>query len=70
MEGNAEGRKKLEEIYGKQKLRGLLDDLESKEWMKSNCEKCPQCRTYIEVITEILLAAVMFDRRNIIFSFV
>ena len=62
VKGDAETKKKLEDIYGKKKLRAFLNDEESQKWMRSNCEKCPRCRTFIEVSkVEIYVADIDYS---------
>ena len=39
----------LERRYGRRQLQRLLEEVESAAWLSDHSERCPRCRTPIEV---------------------
>lgn len=48
LNADEDGRKALEEAYGKEKLQALLEAKKNGEWLKGNTKPCPRCGTSIE----------------------
>ena len=50
--GGEEDRQYLEELYGRDVIQGFQDSDLSKDWLKENSKKCPNCEANIQVLVQ------------------
>lgn len=57
LSATAEGKKFMEQRFGKRVIQKAVEESYSRDWLKENCKSCPRCGTNIQARRPLLVAA-------------
>lgn len=55
LSATAEGKKFMEQRFGKRVIQKAVEESYSRDWLKENCKNCPRCGTNIQVRRPLLV---------------